>query len=494
MRWWRRLLGAGLTAALLHAQTPETFHTGTRLVEVEVIVRDKTGPVKGLTKEDFALLDQGKPQQIALFRSGPSSVRESPAAIPQGAISNRTDSQGRPINGATAVLLDQLNTRIDYKAYERGKVAQLLRSLASTDRIALYALGKDLHILQDFTDDPDKLIAAVSKLDQGLDLLPNFMGDDKGGVMLDFPDPSKIRTGNPLADAVMRKAIADTSAAELQNNALIYNDITVEALSRIIQHLSGLPGRKNLVWLKELPIVPPQVMAMAVQANVSVYPVLIRTVEYANDIFGLQHAARDLAKATGGEGFSDAGDLTLALHTAEEDSLNAYTLGYYPSEDMLDGRFHRISVKLRDAALQVRYRPGYLATRVPPPSPVPTTQELLEDPLDSTAVGLVAQLQPDPAHPAMRQLRVNVDLRDILLTSKNGRADGAFDVLLEDGKTVSHWFPVQIDLPEDKLASVLESGYRVAIGNIDVQQGLRIFVRDHTTGATGSLHVAASEN
>ena len=58
---------------------PPLIRTGTRLVEVEVVVRDKNGPVTGLTRDDFTLLDQGKAQQIAIFNGG---VAGQPAVVP----------------------------------------------------------------------------------------------------------------------------------------------------------------------------------------------------------------------------------------------------------------------------------------------------------------------------------------------------------------------------------------------------------------------------
>ncbi len=53
----------------------------TRLVQVGVIVRDKNGPVADLTKDDFVVLDRGKPQKISLF-SFESSDSASQAARP----------------------------------------------------------------------------------------------------------------------------------------------------------------------------------------------------------------------------------------------------------------------------------------------------------------------------------------------------------------------------------------------------------------------------
>lgn len=99
------LLGVLPLVAAQPSQEPTVFHSGTRLVEVEVVVRDQrvrppgmgewfkwvldSGPpfgpagdvLKGLTKEDFTLLDQGKPQQIAVFRAG-AAKDEKPVALP----------------------------------------------------------------------------------------------------------------------------------------------------------------------------------------------------------------------------------------------------------------------------------------------------------------------------------------------------------------------------------------------------------------------------
>ena len=59
------LLTAGLAASQQpRAQSP-VFRGGTELVLVNVVARDKSGAfVRGLTKDDFVVLEDGKPQSI----------------------------------------------------------------------------------------------------------------------------------------------------------------------------------------------------------------------------------------------------------------------------------------------------------------------------------------------------------------------------------------------------------------------------------------------
>ena len=224
----------------------------------------------------------------------------------------------------------------------------MVRGLGPRDRAAIYALGRNLHVLQDFTDDPGKLLAALSHVDSGRDLMPANVHDALFGFPVDMTGNIQgIGRADPGLNAMYQRSIQDSAELNARVNAADNEAITVEALRRIVEHLSGMPGRRNLVWLMDQPMVPPAVMGMLLQADIHLYPVLIRTVEYdVPDFMGTQKAGRDLAALTGGAGFDDALDLQLAVQTAEDDSQTAYTLGYYPSEEVLDGQYHRITVKL----------------------------------------------------------------------------------------------------------------------------------------------------
>ncbi len=443
-------------------QPPATFHAGTRLVELEVVVRSKQGPVTGLTKDDFTVLDEGRPQRIDVFRAEQAN-RDAVPAIPAvplapGAVSNRVNRLGEALPSATVVLFDQINTRIDLKAYESKEMLKLVRGLGPQDRVAIYALGRNLHVLQDFTDDPAKLLATVTHLDSGRDLMPANIHD----ALSDFPvdmigqvEGLAPRATDGATRAMYERSIRDSAENNARVNAANNDWTTVEALQRIVQHLSGMPGRRNLIWMKENPVVPPAVMGMLLQANIALYPVLIRTVIYdsgadllANntrqyrsmpDFMATQNAGHALAAMTGGAGFDDAGDLQLAVKTAEEDSQTAYTLGYYPSEDILDGKYHRFAVSVageKSAHLEVRYRPGYLATKLEIPTAAPSSDialaELFQNPLDTTALGLTGRFEPD-SRPGLYQVRVTLDLHDVRLEREGDRSVGKVEMAIPFG-------------------------------------------------------------
>jgi hypothetical protein len=113
-----------------------------------------------------------------------------------------------------------------------------------------------------------------------------------------------------------------------------------------------------------------------------------------------------------------------------------------------------VSGELSSKTLEVRYRPrpGYLATQSAP-APVPSLEDLMESPLDATAIGLAAQATPDPERPGAYRVHVTVDLRDISLERKDGQFTGAFDVsfLFPDSSAKIKTYPIDITIPEPSL-------------------------------------------
>ena len=491
---------AVISAAVLSAQPqqgqgPATFQTGTRLVEVEVVVRNQRvrppmgtggwfawvldsgppfGPAgtihSGLTKYDFVLLDEGKPQQLAVFHANGDFLNgDSPMQVPLGAVSNRGDAQGQPVKGATAILIDFLNTDFGCLGYERLGMNELVRSFGEeSGRVALYTLGENLHVLHDFAGDPQELRDAAARLDRPHGKLPR----EYAAAVHDYGD------------------LLDLGRQE------VHSQMTMKALRMILQHLGGVPGRKNLVWLMHHAYnVPPSVVMMAQRLNVVLYPVLVRATGGELCEGEPLGPAQDLARATGARAFFDSKDLVSAVQTTEEDSRSAYVLGYYPSAETLDGKYHTITVKLRGKELrdlEIHYRPGYLATKTAPPPPPPSPQELFEGPVDFTGVGLAAQSEPNKEHPGLFDVKVTVDLHDIHVENKDGHFTGAFDVSVPNPAEAHsvQTGTVTLYMNNQQFAAAMEKGFPISIAGAGAVAGeIRVVVRDHSTGAAGSIRI-----
>ena len=83
----------------------------------------------------------------------------------------------------------------------------------------------------------------------------------------------------------------------------------------------------------------------------------MRMEERSEDIFG---PFREMARATGG--FSDSSaNVAAAMKAAVEASENYYLLYYTPAAYRADGKFRRVTVKVRDGAYRVSHRLGYIA-------------------------------------------------------------------------------------------------------------------------------------
>jgi VWFA-related protein len=129
-----------LIPALLLAQDP-TIRVSTRLVQLNVLVRDSHGPVPGLTKKDFKIFDKGKEQQIALFNV--SAVSSKPDAIiktPPGVFTNRPKSATETPAGATVLLIDVLNTEVADQQTAQKQILKFLATLDPNRRVAIYLL------------------------------------------------------------------------------------------------------------------------------------------------------------------------------------------------------------------------------------------------------------------------------------------------------------------------------------------------------------------
>ncbi len=514
---------------LAQDQAQPTIRVTTRLVQVNVVVHKKGEPVSDLKKEDFTIFDKGKEQKVALFAV--DSIDAPPKAwpaLPPNIFSNRVQRADTPTS-ITVILFDGLNTRFQDQAYARKQIVKFLGEIQPHDRVALYLLGSKLHILHDFTNNPDHLAQALGK----------YRGRISGE--LDAADPApRDSTGNDELDDFLSNADKVISDFYSVNNATS----TLDAMEAIAHHLASLPGRKNLVWVSggfpfTLGLEPEdfsldhpnrehrtfsdetaRVARAMNDANIAIYPVDARglmTNPSMSATIGPQSArARSqppkpffpknldtmqiLAERTGGKAFYNTNDLTGAVRNAVNDARVTYTLGFYPLSDEWDGKFHDIKVKVDRPGVDVRYRKGFVAFTAQTPSDKEIKAEIknaVETPLQGTGIGLAARTDlVDKPKPGSVQASIQIDQDNIVLQPQNDRWVGALELawvqVAPDGKLLDVVTQVlNMNLKKDRYDEIQKRGllFTRIIDPVANATHLRIVVVDHATGNVGSLQV-----
>src|ERR1700694_3809275 len=148
------------------ADDDDVIKVNSNLVSLDVIVKDKKGKaITDLKPEDFAVFENGVPQKIQFFDSTLSSGNE--AAQPTTATGStepkpRTPT-GFPRNIIALVLDGQSTEAANLKHVRDGMMKYIRDRISDNDSVALFSISSGLQLLQPFTQDKAKLIAAVEK-------------------------------------------------------------------------------------------------------------------------------------------------------------------------------------------------------------------------------------------------------------------------------------------------------------------------------------------
>jgi VWFA-related protein len=380
-----------------------TLKTFSRLTLVDVTVTDGKGqPVHSLPETAFTVLEDGKPQPIRSFiEVGKNSVLAAPTqrTLPPHVYTNL---QPAPTTSAVNVLLlDGLNTDAADQIFVKDETIRYLKSMPAGTRIAIMSLGAKLRLLQGFTSDPAILLAAIdSKKSRSLP-----------SPFLDTDSSDALDSQMDAADADAASAIQEFQGQQASFMADIRNRMTLEALDQITAYLSGIKGRKNLIWFTAgipLQMFPQggvndlatmtdyskdirKTTDLMTAAQIAVYPVDARGLMtnpvsvinppagFANgrgdamgkviSSFGMKTAQEHLgmvavAEATGGEAYFNTNGLKEAVGKAINSGQNYYSISYVPPDPAFDGVFHKITIKLNGLNWKLSYRKGYYADDV----------------------------------------------------------------------------------------------------------------------------------
>lgn len=175
-----------------------------------------------------------------------------------------------------------------------------------------------------------------------------------------------------------------------RNIQRVRSQVVITALQALVMHLSGLrEGRKTLLVVSQgIPLMfdvslEPDFQQLLREANRG--NVIIHTLDPRGLGMGpgVHSTLFRLASETGGRAIVNTNDLARGLERVVRDASHHYLVGYTPTREMNDGKFHRIGVKVKRKGARTVARRGYWA---PSAEEMSTTPAPVLEPEVSTAL------------------------------------------------------------------------------------------------------------
>ena len=320
MRWTpqRILLGALIVAAVASThlfarqQEEQVFRSRTDLVNITATIVDRTGrSVTNLRREDFTILEDGKPQEIAFFGSG----ADTPLSI--------------------GLVVDTSGSMIDKIDDVEDALAHFMTTLREQDEAFVMTFANVPDIWLEFTGPSDRLRRSVRNF------VPNG-GTALYDAVVDAVD--YVARGRNTKKALLLLTDGnDTSSSSSRRDA----DRAIDRSEALVYALGIGHGSRGSFG----------------------HPV------FGGGFGGFgghdedtvdMGVLRGLADASGGQSIllEDAhrggvDRIDQAVTEVATELRQQYTIGYYPPAPGKKGDFHRIEIKLTNRDYKVRARRGY---------------------------------------------------------------------------------------------------------------------------------------
>lgn len=515
-------------------QPAVTFKVEVNYVEIDANVTDVQGNfVRLLTRDDFQVLEDGKPQALTAFAMVDIPIERvdpplfAKAAIPPDVVTNRTPFEGRVF----VLVIDDLHTRFARTGRTRAAARQFVeRYVGANDIVAVVNTSGYGKSMQDFTSNRQLALKAIDAA--------------MGGKA---ESSTEARLQDYYANLGMPGAASNANASfnEMQR----YNNArnSMRTLKNLADFLSGMRGRrKAVVYFSEginynvtdtfnnphatdVQREIRELVAAATRANVNVYTVdprgvtsgledaieigslptdgSIGTTDLMNELRLEQDSLRVVADETGGFAVLNQNDFRTGFSRILEDNSSYYVLGYYPTNDKRDGRFRNVQVKVLKPGLKVRSRRGYAAPvpakkespskSSPEGKTTPALRDALESPVAISGLTISAFAAPFKGAGVNDAIAMAIEVDGSALTFTK-RPDGLFANELEislfaadtDGKIKDGARDViSLSLKPQTYEVVRQSAFRV-IRRIQVPPGkyqLRIGARESGGGKIGTV-------
>jgi VWFA-related protein len=148
-------------------------------------------------------------------------------------------------SSVTVVLFDLLNTPLADQVRAQNELVKFLKNKPKDAQFALCTLGSTLRMFQGFTQDESELLAAMKNKKSSLRYRPLQANDNAVPIPEASKETAKLLPF--LEFFVQSMQLQEEELRKTQADQRMY--VTVDAFAQLARYLSGLPGRKNVVWL-----------------------------------------------------------------------------------------------------------------------------------------------------------------------------------------------------------------------------------------------------
>ena len=331
-------------------QKPAVLRIPVNIVTLPVAVANGSGQAMlNLTQKDFQVFDDGKPQRITKFDQG-----------------------GDPLS---IVLVLETSSRVAPLLPEVSKTGIIFTQMvmAGNGEAAVVGYNDEVDLLRPMTTDSDRVLDTIQHLKPGLDGARLYDALDRAEALLEAQPPERRRiivVVGEKNDSGSETKLGQVLRRAQLGNMTIYSiglSTTAAAFRKPVEPNQpvrvGPPGT--------YPMPPPPGTAQTPQVadeqmgnvpgggNVELLPLIKWLVEHAANVAG--HNSLELVSAgTGGlhEGTFKDRSIENAMNAVGNDIHGVYLLAYSPSGNEAYG-YHNIEVRVTQAHLRIRTRPGY---------------------------------------------------------------------------------------------------------------------------------------
>jgi VWFA-related protein len=529
-------------AELETKDTPVQFTSHVNLVPVTVVVRDSRGNAVGnLTKEDFRILDSGKPQVITRFsieKPGTPVILEKESSELETQSPPAAPSATSPPTPATVIadhfvayLFDDLHVKFEDLARARDAAGRLLStSMRPTDRAAIYTTSGQ--VMLEFTNDQAKLQQTLLRL-RPVSILSGAMPCPDisyytANLIVNMNDPQALQvtlvqyqacSGNQYATANEVMAYAQQALQTGEQSTRLATGV----LDRVVRRLSAMPGQRSIVLASPGFLVPSydqsditEVINRAIRGNVLINTLDARglwtppgfdasrptptggsqVVTMMNTYLQAEASAQEdvlseLADGTGGTWFHNNNDLNEGFRRLSAAPEFIYVLGFTPENLKSNGKFHSLKVTLREPkGLILQARKGYYAPKHETDLAEQAKQDIQDaifsrEVMKDIPVALHTQFFTSGDFDAKLSVMAHVDIKSLHYRKEQGRNRDDLTVVSvlfdPNGNFVAGMDKrIELRLKDETLEKKLSSGITVK-STFDVKRGsyvVRLVVRD----------------